>query len=169
MSEADNRAHVEKVRSRMVEVLADLSARANVHDASKFQSPEKEGYEQLHERLTPIAFGTPEYKKAMEDYRWLLDHHFEANDHHPEHHIDGVSGMTLMSITEMLADWKAASERPTSTSTLASGLKWNFERFGIERQLINILLNTAVALGWISLQDAITMYIDNTPERSEED
>jgi hypothetical protein len=151
----DNRLHVITVQSRLIQVIADLSARAQRHDASKFVSPEREGYERLHVELTPIVYGSPEYKAKMAEFRWLLDHHFAENDHHPEHEPDGVNGMTLMSVIEMLADWKAASERPQSTSTLAKGLKWNFERFGIDRQLAGIILNTAVALGWVTLGECI--------------
>jgi hypothetical protein len=41
-----------------------------------------------------------------------LMHHDAHNRHHPEFFgEDGVDGMTLVDVIEMLADWKAASER----------------------------------------------------------
>jgi hypothetical protein len=41
-----------------------------------------------------------------------LKHHYSHNRHHPEFFgEDGVDGMTLVDLIEMLADWKAATER----------------------------------------------------------
>lgn len=161
MSDSDNRLHVDKVQSRMIDIINNLANRAKWHDASKFHEPEKSGYEKLHERLTPIAYGTPEYKTVMVEFKWLLDRHFSANDHHPEHHDDGINDMNLMAVMEMLADWKAASERPQSTSTLAQGLRWNFERFKIGPQLAQIILNTTMALGWVSLSEVVDLGLED--------
>jgi hypothetical protein len=55
--------------------------------------------------------------------------------------------MSLLSIIEMLADWKAASER-TKQGSIARSLTVNIERFGIEPQLAWILSNTIDELGW---------------------
>lgn len=156
MTTQDSLDHISKVSERMVQVIEDLTRRAAVHDASKLEEPELSGYEKLHEELTPIAYGTPEYKATMAKFRWLIDHHFAANDHHPEHHRNGVAGMTLMSLVEMLCDWKAASERPTSRS--AFSLNWNVDRFGIEPQLAAILRNTARELGWLPVSGATKRY-----------
>jgi hypothetical protein len=156
MTTQDSLDHISKVSERMVQVIDDLTRRAAVHDDSKLMEPELSGYDRLHEELTPIAYGTPEYRSKMAEFRWLLDHHFAANDHHPEHFRNGVAGMTLMSLVEMLADWKAASERPTSRS--AFSLDWNVDRFWIEPQLASILRNTALELGWLRAGEATKRY-----------
>jgi len=77
-----------------------------------------------------------------------LAHHYAHNRHHPEHFPDGINGMTLMDLVEMLADWKAATERHDDGS-LARSLGIQQDRFGITHQLAQILTNTAEHLGWL--------------------
>ena len=60
----------------------------------------------------------------------------------------GISGMSLLSLLEMLADWKAAGERHT-TGNLKDSLIKNQTRFHIEPQLQAILENTSKELGWL--------------------
>jgi hypothetical protein len=55
--------------------------------------------------------------------------------------------MTLIDLMEMLADWKAATERHDD-GDLSRSLDIQAERFDISPQLVRILRNTAVALGW---------------------
>jgi hypothetical protein len=40
-----------------------------------------------------------------------IQHHYKANSHHPEFYDNGVEGMSLFDVLEMLLDWKAATER----------------------------------------------------------
>ncbi len=74
-----------------------------------------------------------------------LKHHYENNEHHPEFHKDGINGMTLIDLIEMLCDWKASSERHENGDIFKS-LKINTERFQISPQLLSILENTAKEL-----------------------
>jgi Family of unknown function (DUF5662) len=64
-----------------------------------------------------------------------LKHHYEANRHHPGHFDDGVNGMTLVDVIEMLADWKAATER-RADGDLAKSLEIQRERFSLCDQLV---------------------------------
>ena len=50
--------------------------------------------------------------------------------------------MTLIDLVEMIADWKASSERYNSGNLLKS-IELNIKRFNIEPQLAQILINTA--------------------------
>jgi hypothetical protein len=77
-----------------------------------------------------------------------LQHHYANNSHHPEFHADGVNGMTLVDLVEMLADWKAATERHAD-GDLAKSLDIQRDRFGLTAQLAQILENTARQFGWI--------------------
>lgn len=61
----------------------------------------------------------------------------------------GINGMNLMQIVEMVCDWKAASER-LADSDFAAGLEISRKRFGIDDQLFGIIQNTARAQGWIA-------------------
>jgi hypothetical protein len=58
-----------------------------------------------------------------------------------------MDSMTLLDLLEMIADWKAASERH-ATGSMEASLAINAGRFGIDPQLLRILANTAVAMGW---------------------
>ena len=53
--------------------------------------------------------------------------------------------MTLVDIIQMLADWKAASERQKDGNLLLS-IEKNAQRFHIDDQLKQILINTAKSL-----------------------
>ncbi|GAB3899985.1 hypothetical protein GCM10029964_086700 [Kibdelosporangium lantanae] len=81
-----------------------------------------------------------------------LRHHYAHNRHHPEHFADGVNGMTLVDLVEMLADWKAATERTFPHGDLADSLAINRERFGIAPRLMDILANTARHFGWLAAE-----------------
>jgi len=81
----------------------------------------------------------------MEEMRPAITHHNQKNRHHPEFHGDGISGMNLIDLIEMMCDWKAAGMRHAD-GNLFKSLLVNKERFGISDQLYEILYNTAVYL-----------------------
>jgi hypothetical protein len=80
-----------------------------------------------------------------------LKHHYAHNRHHPEFFgEDGVDGMTLVDVIEMLADWKAATEHHDD-GDLAKSREIQQERFGLCDQLVAILSNTAKHFGWLNV------------------
>lgn len=137
--------HIDKVQERIVEVQINLVRRSIDHDASKLESPELEGYAELPKRLSELVYGSPEYMAVLQEP--FIQHHYQHNDHHPEHYENGINGMSLLSIMEMLADWKAASER-TKQGSIEKSLVHNAKRFNIDPQLAAILENTVKELGW---------------------
>ena len=154
MSEYDSRPetqeHIDRVRDLMAGALNNLAQRASVHDASKLVEPELSAFDIATPKLAGLEYGSEEYRQSLRDLGPALQHHFAANDHHPEHFDAGVRGMSLLSLTEMLCDWRAASERvkqrtddPAKVATFEAGLAHNKERFGISDDLYEILLNTA--------------------------
>lgn len=149
-SRPETQKHIDRVRDFMRLALGNLERRMMGHDASKMEGPEVPYWDEATPKLAELEYGSEEYKESLRQLRPALKMHFEANDHHPEHYVDGVNGMSLMSLTEMLCDWRAASERtkqrtddPEKVKSFESGLYHNFERFGIESQLAGILMNTA--------------------------
>lgn len=74
-----------------------------------------------------------------------LNHHYATYRHHPEHFQNGINDMNLIDIVEMIADWKAASERQKDGNLLVS-IEKNAKRFHIDDQLKQILINTAKTL-----------------------
>ncbi len=147
-SATDTGEHIGKVRNYMEDMIGDLKKRSLVHDRSKLMSPEKEYFDKYTPRLATLTFGTPEYTQNIQDLKPALDHHYANNDHHPQFHgEDGINGMNLLSLVEMLADWKAAGERGKDGNIYKS-IDINAERFGISKQLKRILINTAKYLGY---------------------
>ena len=70
-----------------------------------------------------------------------LNHHYAANAHHPEHWPNGIEDMSLLDIVEMICDWKASAER-TKDGNLLKSIEINANRFKIDNQLKQILINT---------------------------
>lgn len=146
--------HISRVKDFLLRAVADLYGRMENHDRSKLEEPELSAFDIATPKLADLEYGSEEYKQSLRDLGSALQHHFEHNDHHPEHYENGVYDMSLMALIEMLCDWRAASERvkqrmddPEKVSTFESGLKHNFERFEISDDLAKILETTARELG----------------------
>jgi hypothetical protein len=147
-AEAETLKHIRRVQQLLGTLATDLIGRAARHDASKLVSPEAEVFEEFTGKLKNSTYGSDEYKSFLAGMKPALDHHYAANPHHPEHYPDGIRGMSLLDLIEMLADWKAATERHADGS-LARSLELNQKRFGYSDELRAILTNTAKAMGWL--------------------
>ena len=126
-----------------------LLERGTRHDASKLAEPEKEIFDIVGNRLAVITYEGEEYKQSLEDLKTALDHHYLHNTHHPEHYSNGVDGMSLLDLIEMLVDWKAASERHPGGMDITRSIELSSQRFSIGGQLKQLLLNTAKEIGWV--------------------
>lgn len=148
-STQDTDEHIQQVYIRLNEMCYHLLGRGRVHDASKLKEPEKSAYDALMEYKSShdMTYGSPEYAEGLKILGPALEHHYAANSHHPEHYPNGISGMSLLDVVEMLCDWKAAGERYKAGS-IAQSLAHNRTRFGISDQLFAILENTVRELGW---------------------
>jgi hypothetical protein len=146
-SAEDTLKHIGRVAELLDRIGDLLMDRADRHDASKLVDPEKAAFDVLTPRLKGLTYGSDEYKASLREMKPALDHHYAHNSHHPEHYIEGVNGMSLLDVVEMLCDWKAATERHADGS-IRQSLLHNFERFNISPQLANILINTVEELGW---------------------
>lgn len=122
----------------------DIMDRAYRHDESKLHEPEKERFDYVgtHQHLSKHTYGSDEYKKSLEYLGPALDHHYQENDHHPQHFPNGISGMNLMQLVEMWLDWLAACKR-NKNGNIYQSLEVNKDRFKISDQLYNVLLNQA--------------------------
>jgi hypothetical protein len=138
---------MKKVQGHLLDVVLNFRLRSTMHDASKLQEPERSGYAGLTEALAGLTYGTPEYRAAFAPFEEIIQHHYAHNAHHPEHWPNGVNDMSLFDILEMLADWKAASER--GGGDFAESFQVSVQRFGIGQPLQGILLNTVRELGWV--------------------
>lgn len=148
-SRADTLAHIGDVRARLAAVVKDLERRQAAHDLSKLADPEKATFDKFTPKLEGSTYGGEEYKAFLAAMKPALDHHYAHNSHHPEHYADGVRGMCLLDVVEMLCDWKAATLRHAD-GDLRKSIEINQRRFGYSDELKQILLNTAERLGWLS-------------------
>lgn len=125
----------------------DIMSRAEKHDESKLHEPEKERFDYVgtHQHLGKHEYGSEEYKKSLEYLGPALKHHYEVNDHHPEHFENGIDGMNLMQFTELFCDWEAACHRNKNGSIYQS-LEKNKERFSLSEDVYSLLRCTANVL-----------------------
>lgn len=146
LNEEEYLADVRKHRDRVADILGNLRwglrVRADGHDASKMREPELSGFREHLGRLREVEYGSKEYDQIRAAMAGTMAHHYTWNRHHPEHFTNGIQGMDLMDVCEMLADWKAASERGGGGAAFAETLEIQRERFGISDQLFQVLLNT---------------------------
>jgi hypothetical protein len=147
-STADTLRHIFRVRDLLDEVIGDFDDRWSVHDASKLDSPEKEVFDRVTPLLKELEYGSDEYFATLKDMKVALDHHYATYRHHPEHFENGIRGMNLIDMTEMLADWKAATER-MDDGNLERSININAERFGYGKEIELLLMNTARDMGWL--------------------
>lgn len=141
-SKADTLIHIKRVSQLLTEASIELIRRANVHDNSKLESPEKELFDEFTPKLKNCTYGSDEYKGYLKGLKVALDHHYQNNSHHPEHYENGVNGFDLFDLIEMFFDWKAAGERHADGNIYKS-IEINKERFNLSEQVVDILKNTA--------------------------
>jgi len=151
----DTQKHIDRVRVLLGQMQSALKQRADEHDASKLGPKEKPYFDDAMS-LWGMTYGSPEYKAALARLGPALEHHYMVNRHHPEHFgpIDmgnphgGIFGMNLLDLLEMLADWKAATERHENGS-LTRSIEVNAERFYYGDDIKRLLTETATQLGWL--------------------
>jgi hypothetical protein len=140
--QVETQKHIEAVRKYIRFMIDKIDMRGVKHDASKLESPEVEVFAEYTPKLNNTTFGSEEYYQNLEGMKSALDHHYASNRHHPEHFVNGINDMTLIDILEMFCDWKASTLRHNDGNLLKS-IETNAERFNMEGQLKQILINTA--------------------------
>jgi hypothetical protein len=148
--EQETREHIAAVREWMRVARDHLLIREQDHDRSKLEEPERSGFQAMtaDARLKELTYGSDEYRAVLREHKPTIQHHYQENDHHPEHHEFGIRSMSLVSILEMLCDWKASTAR-MKDGDLYRSIEINAERFGYGPELTQILMNTARELGMI--------------------
>ena len=141
---ADLIDHKRRVTGYMQLIANELYRRARGHDISKFGPPEFEAFEQAFPALQKYAYGSEEYWAEIRKIKPAVQHHYAANDHHPEFFANGIDDMNLIQVVEMVCDWIASSER--FQGDIGASLKINRERFGISDQLHSVIGNTVECL-----------------------
>ena len=140
-SDLETLKHINRVRDFLYLFVFDLIQRAKDHDASKMEEPERQIFGENFKKLSEVEYGSQEYKDLLEKVRPAIDHHYAKNRHHTEFHVNGVNDMTLVDLIEMLADWRAATER-NKNGNIRRSLELNAEKYKFSEQLTRIFDNT---------------------------
>ena len=154
--EIETREHIGLVRYWMSAAVINLRERATKHDKSKLEDPEMRGFMAMHNdrKLQSMTYGTPEYMAQLAKHDPTVQHHYAANDHHPEHSPGGTLDMSLLSMLEMLCDWKASTAR-MKDGDLFRSIEINAERFGYSEEITHLLLNTARELDMLPKPEVV--------------
>ena len=135
--------HIKRVREYLTECMIELNNKAIMHDYDKIHNDqEKAMFDEYTPKLQHCTYGSEEYKSFLAGLKPALDIHYANNRHHPEHFENGIRGMNLLDVLEMVCDWKASSERHADGNIYKS-IEINQERFGYSDDLKNLLKNTA--------------------------
>ena len=116
--------------------IAKLKEREAMHDISKFQQDEFEGFAELDSEEVFKLYGTDEYKKRIAENKGIKLH-YQRNTHHPEYFyaeeahsayaFGGIDFMSFTDILEMVIDWKSACE--TYGTSFDTSLEFSIKRF----------------------------------------
>lgn len=94
-SRADTLAHINRVRELIAEAMDNFAQRAERHDASKLEEPEKSAFDRLKAlSLSGMAYDSEEYRACLRAEKPAIEHHYKANSHHPEFYPKQDGGIT---------------------------------------------------------------------------
>lgn len=116
---ADIVRHVRMVEAVLEGVAHRLRMRGLLHDQSKFRPDEFAAFTEINQVARENSFMSSRYKSTQGHQALAL--HYGRNPHHPEHHPEGVGAMDLITLIEMVADWRAAFLLRTETGVESMG------------------------------------------------
>lgn len=137
----DTQRHIQDVQVLLGRFITQLHLRAEVHDATKLQHPEKEILRKHSHELDKCSYGDESYMFHLEKVQEAIQHHYKHNNHHPEHYENGIRGMNLLDVVEMFFDWCASAKK--HGNSIESSIGIGQERFDISDDLTQIFTNTA--------------------------
>lgn len=111
------------------------------HDRSKLMEPEKHEFDIWTPRLQEAKLGTTMYDYFLQQLNGALQHHYLVNEHHPEHYPNGIHGMNIIRISEMLSDWTATADRHED-GNIYDSIEILSNRFKYGKDMIKVLSNT---------------------------
>lgn len=131
--------HKNRVAAKLKLLAIDLDVRAQLHDNSKFEFDEFEGFCELdkNRKHEKEVYGSKTYEKGIKVEAVQL--HFSRNPHHPEFYPHGLDDMTLVDIIEMLIDWEVARQTRDLEEDMDVTWRIRQERFQLSDNEINFL------------------------------
>lgn len=137
--------HRDFVRKNIHQLVSKLEQRAIVHDVSKFQQDEFDGFVEADEAQLYKEYGSSDYHKKLKENKGIALH-LSRNTHHPEYYIstedtsgftgfpksNGIDKMSFLDIVEMVIDWKSASE--TYGNNFMDSIDYSITRFNCDEK-----------------------------------
>ena len=140
--------HIAQVRKLMISFAVDLIERSAIHDASKFDPVEQGPLDEL-ERIKAeqgeVTYGTPEYKERTKLLGPMIEHHYANNSHHPEFHREGIYGIDLLDLVEMVLDWVAAGKARNPDGVVR--MQYALTNYDVSPMLTAVIQNTYDRMG----------------------
>ena len=158
--------HIQLVEFYLRQLTGEVTRRGARHDESKWSEEEWNLFLEYTPKLKNCTYGSPEYVQYLKELKPALDHHYQCNSHHPEHHIgfdSGIKGMNLVDIMEMLCDWLASTKRHADGDIFKS-IEINQKRFGYSDDVKAILSRTAE---FLVQQDKIAEFCESKEEEED--
>lgn len=137
--------HRDFVRKNIHALVSELEQRAIVHDVSKFEEDEFNGFVEADEMALYKEYGSSDYHKKLKENKGIKLH-LSRNSHHPEYYeyepamdmfvgqdneavkgAAGINRMSFLDIVEMVIDWKSASE--TYGNDFKASIDYSLKRF----------------------------------------
>ena len=125
--------HRDFVRRNIHILVSKLQERAIIHDVSKFQDDEFEGFIEADEMGLYKDYGKSDYHKKLKENKGIALH-LSRNSHHPEFYPNGISDMSFLDIVEMVIDWKSASE--TYGNDFMNSIDYSIKRFNVDEKQV---------------------------------
>ena len=124
--------HISLVQQNLTKVIRDLLDRKEIHDLSKIEDDEFEGFAHF-QRINPdVEYGSEGYKQNLEFIKpyteKAIELHQSRNSHHPEYY-KNVKEMGWLDIIEMVCDWYAASQSYSKKGSFENSLKICKEKY----------------------------------------
>ena len=143
----DTLMHISEVQENIEKLSGELRKRGIAHDRSKLMAVEFDGFVKSRPKFKKANYGTPEYQECVDMIKPSVEHHYKNNRHHTAYHENGIKGMNLIDVCEMVCDWVAASRR-SPDQTLHDSLSYAFKKYEIDGVLQDIIKNTFKDFGW---------------------
>jgi hypothetical protein len=140
-SRKDTLEHKRTVLFLMQGLADEIIRRGYEHDNTKLEPPEKDLFDKYTPKLADCTYLSDEYKQFLVELKPALDHHYARNSHHPEYYEEGIRGMDLVDLLEMVIDWYASSMRHNNGDIIKS-IELNKNRFQYDDILASIFKNT---------------------------
>ena len=137
--------HKLNLTDQMNKVIKRLIDNSLSHDVMKLESPEIDIHLEYTDKLKGLEYGSKEYQNTINEMLRNPDCHYNNNSHHPESSSQGIKGMTLIDLIEMLCDWYVASNNHPN-GNMENSLEINQKRFGYSDELQQIFKNTITEL-----------------------